>query len=101
MRLSKHPLLVGTAVLTSLSLGLYGCKNFLTDASKPQGTLDQSTLANAAGVEGSLIAAYRTLVRGMPNGHVVDASQAPTRTVADTATIIIDFMAARTARRFA
>ena len=61
MRLSKHPLLVGTAVLTFASLGLYGCKNFLTDASKPQGTLDQSTLANAAGVEGTLIAAYRTL----------------------------------------
>ena len=61
MRLSKHPLLVGTAVLTSLSLGLYGCKNFLTDASKPQGTLDQSTLATPSGVEGTLIAAYRTL----------------------------------------
>ena len=58
---SKHPLLVGTAVLTLASLALYGCKNFLTDASKPQGTLDQSTLANAAGVEGTLIAAYRTL----------------------------------------
>jgi hypothetical protein len=43
------------------SLALYGCKNFLTDASKPQGTLDQSTLATAAGVEGTLIAAYRTL----------------------------------------
>jgi hypothetical protein len=44
-----------------VSLGLYGCQNFLTDASKPQGTLDQSTLATAAGVEGTLIAAYRTL----------------------------------------
>lgn len=58
---SKHPILVGTAVLTLVSLGLYGCNNFLTDASKPQGTLDQSTLATAAGVEGTLIAAYRTL----------------------------------------
>ena len=58
---SKHPILVGTAVLTLVSLGLYGCKNFLTDASKPQGTLDQSTLATADGVEGTLIAAYRTL----------------------------------------
>jgi hypothetical protein len=58
---SKHPLLVGTAVLTLVSLGLYGCKNFLTDASKPQGTLDQGTLATADGVEGTLIAAYRTL----------------------------------------
>jgi hypothetical protein len=44
-----------------VSLGLYGCQNFLTDAQKPQGTLDQSTLATAAGVEGTLIAAYRTL----------------------------------------
>lgn len=58
---SKHPILVGTAVLTLASLGAYGCKNFLTDASKPQGTLDQSTLATAQGLEGTLIAAYRTL----------------------------------------
>src|SRR4029079_14476594 len=58
---SKHPLLVGTAVLTTFALGMYGCKNFLTDASAPQGTLDQGTLATASGVEGTLIAAYRTL----------------------------------------
>ena len=61
MRISKHPILVGTAVLTLVSLGLYGCKNFLTDASKPQGTLDQGTLATQDGVEGTLIATYRTL----------------------------------------
>ena len=58
---SRHPLLVGTAVLTLLTAGVYGCKDFLTDASKPQGTLDQGTLATQAGVEGSLLAAYRTL----------------------------------------
>ena len=58
---SKYPLLVGTAVLTLSAAGVYGCKNFLTDASKPQGTLDQGTLATADGVEGTLIAAYRTL----------------------------------------
>ena len=58
---SKHPLVVGTAVLTLVSAGLYGCKNFLTDASSPQGTLDQGTLANKTGVEGTLIAAYRAL----------------------------------------
>jgi starch-binding outer membrane protein, SusD/RagB family len=58
---SKHPLVVGTAVLTLLSAGVYGCKNFLTDASAPQGTLDQGTLANQVGVEGTLIAAYRAL----------------------------------------
>jgi hypothetical protein len=40
---------------------LYGCKDFLTNAALPQGTLDQTTLANKAGVEGSLIAAYRAL----------------------------------------
>jgi hypothetical protein len=40
---------------------LYGCKDFLSTAAEPQGTLDQTTLANRTGVEGSLIAAYRTL----------------------------------------
>jgi len=42
---------------------LYGCKDFLTSASIPQGTLDATTLANKAGVEGTLIAAYRALDR--------------------------------------
>jgi hypothetical protein len=58
---SKHPLLVGTALLTLATGALYGCKDFLSNAAAPQGTLDQSTLANRAGVEGTLIAAYRTL----------------------------------------
>ena len=40
---------------------LYGCKNFLTDSSAPQGTLNQSTLENKDGVEGTLIGAYRAL----------------------------------------
>jgi hypothetical protein len=40
---------------------LYGCKDFLGNSASPQGTLDQSTLANAAGVEATLIGAYRTL----------------------------------------
>jgi tetratricopeptide (TPR) repeat protein len=43
------------------ALSLYGCKDFLNDAASPQGTLDQGTLANRAGVEGTLIAAYRAL----------------------------------------
>jgi len=47
------------------------------------------------------LAAYRALVRAMPNGHVVDAGQPPAHTVADTAAIVVDFMAARTARRLA
>ncbi len=58
---SNYRLLVGTAVLTLLSAGLYGCKDFLSQNSVPQGTLDAGTLANAAGVEGTLIGAYRTI----------------------------------------
>jgi hypothetical protein len=50
---SKHPLLVGTTLLTLATGALYGCKDFLSAAASPQGTLDQSTLANAAGVEGT------------------------------------------------
>jgi len=58
---SKHPVLVGSVSLILASVALYGCKNFLSDAAAPQGTLDEHTLATAAGVEGNLIAAYRTL----------------------------------------
>lgn len=58
---SKHPLLVGTAILTLMSAGLYGCKDFLANNASPQGTVDSNTLANAAGVEGTLVGAYRAL----------------------------------------
>ena len=58
---SKHPLLVGTALLTLATGALYGCKDFLSNAAAPQGTLDAGTLANRSGVEGTLIGAYRTL----------------------------------------
>lgn len=58
---SRHPLLLGTAVLSLTAGALYGCKDFLEDAAAPQGTLNQETLANRAGVEGALIAAYRSL----------------------------------------
>ena len=58
---SKHPLLVGTAFLTLMSAGLYGCKDFLANNASPQGTVDANTLANAAGVEGTLVGAYRAL----------------------------------------
>jgi hypothetical protein len=58
---SKHPIFVGTAILALTIAGLYGCSDFLTKNEVPQGTLDQSTLANQAGVEGSLIATYREL----------------------------------------
>jgi hypothetical protein len=49
---------VSLVVVTAM---LYGCKNFLADSAAPQGTLNEGTLANAAGVEGTLIGAYRAL----------------------------------------
>jgi len=58
---SKNRLLVGTAVLTLVSGGLYGCKDFLATNATPQGTLDEGTLSTRSGVEGTLIGAYRTL----------------------------------------
>ena len=58
---AKQPVLLGLAVMLCSVGTLYGCKDFLTNAALPQGTLDQTTLANKAGVEGSLIAAYRQL----------------------------------------
>jgi starch-binding outer membrane protein, SusD/RagB family len=58
---SKHALLRGTGLVILATAVLYGCKDFLSNASTPQGTLNQATLANRAGVEGTLIAAYRDL----------------------------------------
>jgi hypothetical protein len=58
---SKNRLLVGTAVLTLVSGGLYGCKDFLSSNAVSQGTLDAETLSTPAGVEGTLIGAYRAL----------------------------------------
>jgi starch-binding outer membrane protein, SusD/RagB family len=58
---SKHPLLVGMACL-ALSTGvIYGCSDFLSSSATPQGALDEGTLANRAGVEATLIGAYRPL----------------------------------------
>src|SRR3989475_885888 len=54
-----HSLLVGTAFLILVGGVTYSCKDFLDVA--PQGALDEGTLANQAGVEGFLIAAYRAL----------------------------------------
>lgn len=59
--LLKHPLLRGTALTVIAAGSLYGCKDFLTEAAAPQGTLNEQTLANRGGVEGTLIAAYRAL----------------------------------------
>ncbi len=54
-----HSLLVGTAFLILVGGVTYSCKDFLDVA--PQGALDERTLSNQAGVEGTLIAAYRAL----------------------------------------
>lgn len=59
----QHPLLFGTAFLTMAGAALYGCKDFLSSAADPQGTLNEQSLATLSGVEGSLIAAYRALDR--------------------------------------
>ncbi len=65
---SKHALLRGTGLVILATAALYGCKDFLSNAATPQGTLNQGTLANRAGVEGSLIATYRALdcTTGLP-----------------------------------
>lgn len=66
---SRH-LLLGTASLSLVAATLYGCSKFLTDAAKPDGTLNSQSLANKAGVEGTLIAAYRPLdCTGNTNGN--------------------------------
>jgi hypothetical protein len=54
-----YNLLVGTAFLILVGGVTYSCKDFLDVA--PQGALDPTTLSNQAGVEGTLIAAYRAL----------------------------------------
>jgi starch-binding outer membrane protein, SusD/RagB family len=58
---SKNSLLRGSALVILASAALYGCKDFLQNAAEPQGSVILSTIATKAGVEGSLIAAYRTL----------------------------------------
>ncbi len=57
---SKHPLVFAVSLMAAVGAG-WGCKDFLEKASEPLGTLDQNTLLNKAGVEGSLISAYRIL----------------------------------------
>jgi starch-binding outer membrane protein, SusD/RagB family len=57
----KNRLIAGIAVLALATGGLYGCGDFLDENATPQGALDAGTLANKAGVEGTLIGAYRAL----------------------------------------
>src|SRR4051794_20186542 len=59
---SRQPMLLGTALLFLAAGTPFGCKDsFLTPAAAAQGVLAQSVVANSAGVEGNLIAAYRSL----------------------------------------
>ena len=53
---ARRPVLAATHAASA-----HPASGLLSNASEPQGTLNASTLANAAGVEGSLIAGYRTL----------------------------------------
>jgi hypothetical protein len=57
---SRFRLLAGAGALLTVAAA-YGCKDFLTNNSTPQGTLNDQTLTTLAGVEGTLIAAYRAL----------------------------------------
>ncbi|AHG89787.1 RagB/SusD domain-containing protein [Gemmatirosa kalamazoonensis] len=61
MNRKKQRVVLFTALTVLSAAGVYGCKDFLSAASSPQGTLNAATLTNKTGVEGSLIAAYRTL----------------------------------------
>jgi hypothetical protein len=53
---SKLP---GTTLLIFVAGATYACNDLLVNT--PQGALDEHTLANAAGVEGSLTATYKIL----------------------------------------
>ena len=57
MQIPKRAL-VGLVVLSGAA---YGCKDFLEEATAPQGQLDELTLQNRTGVEATLIGAYRML----------------------------------------
>ena len=57
--LLRSKLVIAAAVLTTLGAITFACTDFLDQA--PQGTLDEATLSTRTGVEGSLIAAYRSL----------------------------------------
>lgn len=73
---ARKRLILGIAALTVTAGAIAGCKNFLTDASVPQGTLDAGTLSTKAGVEGTLMAAYRQLdyTTGVGGGFASAAS---------------------------
>src|SRR6266542_3173962 len=57
--LLRSRLVLGTAFLALMGVVTYACKDFLDTPA--QGSLDENALTTRAGVEGSLIAAYRSL----------------------------------------
>jgi len=57
--LLRSRLVLGTALLALIGMITYACKNFLDTPA--QGTLDENAFLTRVGVEGSLIAAYRSL----------------------------------------
>lgn len=66
--LMKRKFWIGTVVVLLAGTVLYGCEDFLNQP--PQGSLDANTLANASGVEATLIAAYRQLDRTNSSGSL-------------------------------
>ena len=58
-KLLRSKMVIATAVLTTFGAITYACKNFLDQPA--QGTVDSQTLTTRAGVEGTLVAAYRAL----------------------------------------
>ena len=57
--LLRSRFVIATAMMTTIAAITYACKDFLETPA--QGTVDEATLATRTGVEGSLIAAYRSL----------------------------------------
>ena len=57
----RRSLLLGPALPLLAALGLGACKETLTEAAQPLGTLNATSLANQAGVEATLVSAYRAL----------------------------------------
>src|SRR5260370_25254600 len=55
----RYRLLSGTALIMLVAGVAYSCKDFLNTPS--QGTLDQTTLQTEAGVEATVVAAFRAL----------------------------------------
>lgn len=58
---ARRSLLLGGALPLLAALGAGACKDTLTEVAQPLGTLSGATVANKAGVEGTLVSAYRAL----------------------------------------